>query len=437
MKAALQEIRLSSVTALDSSSEPESVRDLRAHAAARFNELGLPTPRLEAWKYTNLAPVAKADFRLASRDVRGSAVEHHGFSFTGIAVAELVFVNGRLASELPAELPAGVRIRALSEALSDPAIAALISSEADIEEHAMTALNMALTKDGAVIEIAPGVAIDGFIHVLHVGEAEDEPVMSHPRNLVVAGENSQIGIVESYVGSGVYFTNAVTEVFARAGAVVDHTRIECESLQAFHVGTVQIRQERSSSVTARSFAIGGALVRNEANGILAGEGASLTLDGLYAATGTQHIDNYTVIDHTVPRCDSNEVYKGILDQSSRGIFSGLIIVRPGAEKTNSRQTNKNLVLSEQAIADSKPNLEIYNDDVKCSHGSTIGQLEDEPLFYLRSRGIGEEEARSLLVHAFASEVVDRIRFEPVREQVRRVLFRNLADRLPERRGGAR
>ena len=293
------------------------------------------------------------------------------------------------------------------------------------------ALNTAYAQDGALIVVPDGAVIEGFIHLLFIGEGDG--IWSHPRNLIVAGRNAQVTVVETYVGSGNYFTNAVTEIVAGDGAVVDHTKVECESLDAFHIGTVQIHQQRSSTVVARTVAVGGLLVRNETNVALAGEGASLTLDGLFVLSGRQHVDNQTVIDHVKPHCTSMELYKGILDQSARGIFDGRIIVRPDAVKTNSRQVNRNLLLSETAIVDSKPTLEIHNDDVKCSHGSTIGQLDEEALFYIRSRGIGLSEARSLLVHAFASEIVDRMKVEPVREQVRRVMFRHMPDRLPEGR----
>jgi Fe-S cluster assembly protein SufD len=302
---------------------------------------------------------------------------------------------------------------------------------ADFEQHAMTALNTANMQDGAVIEVPANVTLNGFIHLLFISQGDD--IWSHPRNLIVVGRNSQVTIVETYVGSGRYFTNAVSEVVVGDGAVVDHYKIECESRDAFHVGTVQIHQARSSSVTSRSVSVGGLLVRNEINGVLDGEGASLLLDGLFVLTGKQHVDNHTLIDHVKPHCDSHELYKGILDQSSRGVFDGRIIVRPNATKTNSRQENRNLLLSESAVIDSKPTLEIHNDDVKCNHGSTIGQLEEEPLFYLRSRGIGEEDARNLLVFAFASEIVERMKIEPVREVVRRALFEQMPGRMPERR----
>ncbi|HWW59877.1 MAG TPA: Fe-S cluster assembly protein SufD, partial [Thermoanaerobaculia bacterium] len=227
------------------------------------------------------------------------------------------------------------------------------------------------------------------------------------------------------------------EIFAGDGAVVDHYKFQCESVAAFHLGTVHVHQERASSVTQRSVSIGAALGRNAVNVALIGEGASITLDGLFAGTGTQHLDNQTVIDHAKPHCESMELYKGILDEKARGIFDGRVIVREGAQKTVSRQENHNLLLSETAVVDSKPTLEILNDDVKCNHGSTIGQIEGEPLFYLRSRGIGEQEARNLLVYAFASEIADRMKLEPVREQIRRSLFQAMPERLPERRGGAR
>lgn len=417
--------------------ETGAVQRIREQAAQRFEQLGWPTPKLEAWKYTNLAPVAKVAWKPAPDVATGSSPSSAGlkpgaaFTFAGRASVELVFVNGRFV-EMIGDAPQGVRILRLAEAQDDAVFQRHFARYADYQEHALTALNTANAEDGAFIEVAPNVAVEGFIHLLFIGSGE---VASHPRNLIVVGRAAQLSIIETYAGRGRYFTNAVTEIVAGDGAVVDHAKLECESLDAFHVGTVQVHQERSSNVTARSFCVGGALVRNETNAALKGEGASLSLEGLFVLGGSQHVDNHTVIDHVMPRCESHELYKGILDQSSRGIFDGTIIVRPDAQKTVSRQVNKNLLLSETAIVDSKPTLEIHNDDVKCNHGSTIGQLEEEPLFYLRSRGLGEEEARSLLIYAFASEIVDRIRIEPVREQVRRAMFQHVPDLLPERRGG--
>jgi Fe-S cluster assembly protein SufD len=397
---------------------------IRDEAAARFRALGYPTTRDEAWKYTNLAPLARIPWKhgdgTGAMAGSGLTLAEHG------AAAELVFVNGTLVSAT-SSAQHGVTVTNLREVDAD----AHFARYADYQHHALTALNTAEFRDGASIEIASGVVVEGFIHLLFIGEGDG--IWSHPRNLIVAGRNAQVTVVESYAGNGGYFTNAVTELVAADGAVVDHYKVVTESNRAFHVGTLQIHADRSSNVTSRCVTTGGQLVRNEINAALAGEGASLTLDGLFVGAGTQHIDNHTVIEHAKPHCDSVELYKGILDEKARGIFDGTIIVREGAVKTASRQTNKNLLLSETAIVDSKPTLEIYNDDVKCNHGSTIGQLDENQLFYLRARGIGEEDARNLLVFAFASELVDRMKIEPVRERIRRSMFEHLPGRLPERR----
>ena len=373
---------------------------IREQAAQRFAQLGWPSTRLEGWKYTNVAPIARVDWRF---DERPKPAEPS------------TFINGR----------------GTTNATSHP----LFAKYADYMRHPFTALNTANAQDGALIVVPDGEIVDGFIHLRFVGEGDG--VWSHPRNLIVVGRNAQVKILEEYSGRGSYFTNAVTEIVAADGAVVDHTRLQCESHDAFHVSTVQVHQERASSVTVRTIAFGGLLSRLETNVALAGEGASAVLDGLFVLSGRQHVDNQTLIDHARPHCDSLELYKGILDGSARGIFDGRIIVRPDAIKTNSRQVNHNLLLSETAIVDSKPTLEIHNDDVKCNHGSTIGQLDQAALFYLRSRGIGEAEARNLLVYAFASEIVDRIGVDAVREQVRRAMFAHMPARLPERREGPR
>jgi Fe-S cluster assembly protein SufD len=402
--------------------------DIREQAAQRFEQLGWPTPRLEEWKYTNLGPVQRGVWKRANGGQAPTPVR------TGVgacppylrdhALAEYVFINGIYSPDLSSPLDSLTMSRETREHH--------YARYADYENHAMTALNTANAQDCAMLQIDR--MLDGFIHLLFIGTDGYE---SHPRNLIVVGRGAQATIIESYTGTGRYFTNAVTELVAGDGAVVDHTKIESESRDAYHVGLVHVHQERSSGVTARTFAVGGALVRNETNAALTGEGASLALDGLFIVTGTQHVDNHTVIDHAKPHCDSIELYKGILDQNARGIFDGTIIVRKGAQKTVSRQTNNNLLLSETAIVDSKPTLVIHNDDVKCNHGSTIGQIQEEAMFYLRSRGLGEDEARSLLIYAFASELVDRIKADPVREQVRRAMFAHMPDRLPERRGAAR
>ena len=385
--------------------------DLRERAAETFDKLGWPTTRIEEWRYTNLAPVQKIAWRI---DDAPKAVDSTA-TLAGRNVLELLFVNGRL----------------MVQSGDSPFAAPERATIADWERNAMVALNTANAQDGARIEIPANAIVEGFIHLLFVGQGDG--IWSHPRNVIVVGSNAHVTIVETYVGSGSYFTNAVTEIIAGENAIVDHYRLECESPTAFHVGNVFIEQQRAASVTSRSVLVGAALARSETHVALAGEGASIVLDGLFVGGANQHMDNRTVIDHIKPHCESYELYKGILDDNARGIFDGRIIVRPDAQKTVSKQENRNLLLSETAVIDSKPTLEIHNDDVKCNHGSTIGQIDTEQLFYLQSRGIDEEEARNLLVYAFASQIVDRMKIEPVREQIRRALFRTLPQRLPERR----
>ena len=372
--------------------QEHDLETVREQAAQRARQLGWPTPEMEAWRYTNVAPIERVEWATGvDRRVPLGGSPFAVASFRGRAFAELVFVNGRLADATGGA--SGVDIIPIAEAASHPAFERHYARYADYQRHFFTALNTAHAQDGALIAVADGARPEGFVHLLFIGQGDG--VWSHPRNLIVAGRNAEINVVETYVGQGNYFTNSVTEIVAGDGAAVDYSRIERESTEAFHVGTVQIHQERSATVAAHTIAIGGALVRSEVKAALAGEGASLTLDGLFLLRDRQHIDNHTVIDHVKPHCDSLELYKGILDGKSRGIFDGLIIVRPDAQKTNSRQVNRNLLLSESAIVDSKPTLEIHNDDVKCNHGSTIGQLDAEAMFYLRARGIGEEEARKL------------------------------------------
>ena len=400
---------------------------LRQEGAARFAALGWPTPRLEEWKYTNLAAVAKVPWRTGSPTAfLGAEAEA---TLTGLAAVEMIFANGQLVT-MTGEAPQGVTVRNLAAAGS-AVVDEHLGRYASADASAMTALNAANFHDGALIEVAPNTLADGFIHLLFIGEGDG--VWAHPRNLIVAGRGSSVTVVETFVGSGRYFANTVTEIVASDGSSVDHYKVVRESNQAFHVGTVQIHQARSSSVISRNVSVGGAIVRNDIRGALSGPGATLSLEGLFVATGSQHIDNHTTIEHLTPHCESLELYKGVLDGNGRGVFDGRIVVHKDAQKTVSRQENRNLLLSETAIIDSKPTLEIHNDDVKCNHGSTIGQIEEEPMFYLRSRGISEEDARSLLVYAFAGQMVDRMKVEPVREQVRRAMFQHMPGRMPERR----
>jgi Fe-S cluster assembly protein SufD len=297
----------------------------------------------------------------------------------------------------------------------------------DYEDQAFAALNTALMEDGALIHIRKDAVVEQSIHLLFVSTTKGAKQVTHPRNLIVAEANSQATIVESYVGlnGDAYFTNAVTELVAGENAVLDHYKIERESVAAFHIATLRIHQERNSNVTSHAVSLGGALVRNDIHTVLDGEGCECTLNGLYMIVGSQHVDNHLLVDHAKPHCNSRENFKGILDQNSRGVFSGRIIVRQDAQKTDAKQSNMSLLLSEGAQVESKPQLEILADDVKCTHGATIGQISEEAIFYLRSRGISEEAARSLLVYAFAQERVEQIRIDALRTQLEALLFAKL------------
>ncbi len=400
------------------------LQPVRQDAFARFWELGFPTTHNEEWRFTNVAPIANTAFQSA-RDHRVSAEAIVDFRVPGI-VSLLVFVNGRFApeqSQLPS-LPAGVKITSLADAIAGDRelVEPYLARYAEYRNDAFLALNTAFLNDGAFMFIPKGVVLENPIHILYVATAGEQPLMSHPRNLIVCGENTQATIVEDYVslyGAGVSpapaFTNAVTELIAGDHSVVSHYLLEREDQQSYNVSTLRLQQGRSASVASHSVLLGGALVRNNVHPVLAGEGADCLINGLFLGRGTQHLDNYLLVEHAQPHCDSRQFYNGILDGRSRGVFHGRIIVHKDAQKTDAKQTNRNLLLSDEAQIDTKPQLEIYADDVKCTHGATIGQLEEESLFYMRSRGLPEADARALLLFAFASETLDRMKPGPVRD----------------------
>jgi Fe-S cluster assembly protein SufD len=289
------------------------------------------------------------------------------------------------------------------------------------------ALNTAFLGEGAFVSLPRNAVVENTIHLLFVSTESATPTASHPRTLILAGENSQATLIETYVGTegATYLTNAVTEIVLEANAHLDHVKVQQESLSAYHVAYQKTQMGRSSVFRSHSIVLGGAIARNDANAFLGGEGGECTLNGLTLGQGKQLLDNHTAIDHAVPHCNSHELYKSILNDQARGVFNGKIFVQKDAQKTDAKQTNQTLLLSKAAQINTKPQLEIFADDVKCTHGATIGQLQEEPLFYLRSRGIGLEEARSLLTYAFASEVLDGIRVEAVREQAHKAMFDSL------------
>jgi Fe-S cluster assembly protein SufD len=397
---------------------------LRRSAIEKFAELGFPSTRLEEWRYTNVAPIAGLRFESASRN--GATPDPEKLlasAFADPAQSRVVFIDGRysaLHSRLT-ELPPGVRVQSLWEILGQNGdlISPWLGRYAAYQDQSFVALNTAFMEDGAVILIPEGCHLEDPIQVIFAATGGKRPLALHPRNLIVCGQQSEAKIVETYVGldSNVYFNNPVSEISAAPGSILEHYRVQREGAGAFHVGTLAARLERDSNLASYQITLGGALVRNDLQVVLGGEGCECTLNGLYLTEDDQHIDNHTEIDHARPRCASRELYKGILRGRARGVFNGKIIVRDGAQKTDARQTNKNLLLSDNAVVNSKPQLEIHADDVKCSHGSTIGQLDRDALFYLRARGIGAEEARRLLSYGFAADILNRIRMPSLRARL--------------------
>jgi Fe-S cluster assembly protein SufD len=419
-------------------SDPGAVRALRRMAIERFATLGFPTLRQEEWRQTNVSPIARTAFRRPEPEddhAAGIAAAWQTVApvtgGTAGAAAVLVFVNGRFSARLSTvtELPPGVIAGSLAEALerAPEKVEPWLGQHAKVGDHPFVALNTAFLRDGAVVIVPDGVIVERPIHVVFLSAPADgtPPIVTFPRNLFVIGENAQAAIVETYAGQGVYFTCPVTELVAGPASVVDHYKLQRESVDAFHVATFQVQAERSCAPSSHSISLGGGLVRNDVNAVLDGEGIDCILNGLYLAEGRQFVDTHMRVEHARAHCGSHELYKGVLDGKARAVFNGLIHVHPGAQKTDAKQSNRNLLLSPDAIANSNPRLEIFADDVKCTHGSTVGQLDEDAVFYLRSRGIGEEAARSLLTWAFASDIVERIRIEPLRKELEEFLFRRL------------
>jgi Fe-S cluster assembly protein SufD len=384
----------------------------RAHALGRLRALGLPTTRHEDWRFTNLAPLAALAL--------GAAPEEDGAAAALLAGAptpegaRLVFENGRFRRDLSvgAKLPAGAVLASLADTLAHApeAVRPHLGRLARPDDLAFVAASQALFEDGAFLLLPAGAVVEAPIELCFVtSAAEGRPVAVHPRVLVVAGEGARATLVETYLGAGgPYLVNTVTELVLGEGARVEHVKVQEDDPRAFHVSAVFATQGPRSSLLAHGLQLGAQLSRSEVRSVLAGEQAQVDVSGLYMADGARVQDAFSWVEHAVPRCTTTETYKGILDGHARGVFSGRIRVLPGAQKTQARQMNSNLLLSEDAVVDTKPQLEIFADDVKCGHGGTVGQLDEAALFYLRSRGVPEAEARSLLIWAFAAEMVERV-----------------------------
>lgn len=414
---------------------PEWVRTFRKQGLEHLSRLGLPTSRDEDWKYTQVAPAAAREF-VPVHTVHAAGLEE---AVARLALPgpgpRLVFVDGRFVRELSSlgALPRGLVLKGLREALLEDGelLEAALGQRARAQEHAFTALNAALLEDGLFMRLVPGTVCTEPVQLLFLSRGETLPLAS-PRVVVLAGAGSEALLVESYgaVGGGVSFTNAVTEVTLEQGARLEHLKLQVESEQALHVGSVHVHQGRDSRFGSHLVALGSALARNEVHTTFGAEGGECTMNGLYVGRGSQHLDHRTTLDHAHPRCTSRELYKGVLDDKARGTFHGKVLVREDAQQTDARQTNRNLLLSESAQADARPQLEILADDVKCAHGTAVGRLDEQALFYLRARGIPRAEAEWLLTHAFALEVVGAVPLATFRQHVEALLARRLPGVAP-------
>ena len=410
----------------DGADAPAQVQSLRSAAFETFRRLGFPTTKNEDWHFTSVAPIVEHDYlhiTTPSGDVQRAALTP--FLFGRSEWHTLVFVNGRYAAELSntAGLPKGVELLDLRRAWREaPQLTESLGSITNFTDRAFTALNAAFMHDGAVLHVDGDVEVEMPIHLLFVTDAVAAKSMMHPRNLIVVGRNAKVKVIESYVSlsDAVYFTNAVTEVSVADGATLHHYKMQREGMRAFHVGTIETRQGRDSHYISFSLGTGGSLTRTNIYTTLAGEGCGATLNGLYMLDGEQHCDHQTLIAHVQPNCFSRELYKGVLDGQSHGVFNGKVYVDPIAQKTDGKQTNNTLLLSDKAQIDTKPQLEIFADDVKCTHGATVGRLDEQALFYMKSRGVSRQLARELLTYAFAADVLETIEQDSVREELERM-----------------
>ncbi|MCC6158521.1 MAG: Fe-S cluster assembly protein SufD [Deltaproteobacteria bacterium] len=404
--------------------EPGWAQNRRDAGFEVFSSLGFPTKRIEEWRHTNVDVIAKSDFTPPEHPLSVGAPDALVASalLGGFEAHRLVFVNGRFSAELSdaSGLPRGVRLVNLASAIDgdDPFTAEALGRLIDLRTAPFPALNSAFMTDGALLAIDAGVQVERPIHIVFLAHFDGGPAAIFPRNLIVAGEGATATIVESYEGTGGgYFTNAVSEITIGAGANVDHYRLQRESHDAFHVSLTQVDQGAGSVYANHSLSLGGRLVRNDINAMMGGDRIETYLNGLFVADGQRHVDHHTQVDHAQPNGHSNEKYKGILGGRATGVFRGRIHVHPDAQKTDAYQNNKNLLLTRDATVHTKPQLEIYADDVKCSHGATVGQLDEEAIFYLRSRGVGRNDARMILVRAFAGEILANIKVAALREHL--------------------
>jgi len=413
--------------------QPSWLLPLRNASIARFIELGFPTLQDEDWRFTNIAPLTKLALQPAGESAGDTEAKTvlDNYIFARLSGVRLVFVNGQYSPALSSlsGLPAQVRVSNLSAAIvaDSEFIRQQFGHCALTDDNTFAAMNQAFFTDGGFVQVPAGVTVPEPIQFVFISTARKAGETIQPRNLIVTGANSRATVIESYLSADdtAYFTNTVTEIVAGDGAVLEHVKLQDEAASAFHLSTIAGHLGRASRVNVHSFALGARLSRTNIRTKLAGEGLECVLNGLYLTRGEQLADHHMIVEHAQPHCASHEYFNGILDDKSKGVFHGRILVREIAQKTDAKQTNKNLLLSDDATADTKPQLEIYADDVKCTHGATIGQLNDESIFYLRARGIGAENARRMLIHAFAGEIIARVKHDAVREKLDQVVWDRL------------
>jgi Fe-S cluster assembly protein SufD len=423
---------------------PESLAAMRGRAFAEFQKFGIPTQKDEEFKYVSLRVLQDGGFQPAY----GATVDRitlEGTSVGKIEAFTVTFINGQYAPEISTAhvLPKGVFVGSLQDAFGVypevverhlGKIATLEGRLGSSNDERFVHLNTAYLGEGAFVYVPKGVDLERPIHVLYLSQADHGPLVSHPRTLIVMERGSSAKILESYVGlSGVYFTNAVTEVVLAPDAILEHNRFQQETEESVHISNLSVHQEGTSTYTSNVANFGGKIVRNDLNVWLNGEHTETWLNGANVGTGEQVVDNHTRIDHSKPNCNSFEVYKSILRDRATGVFNGKIFVYEDAQKTDAKQTNQAILLSPTATINTKPQLEIFADDVKCTHGATVGQLREDALFYLRARGVPKAQAQALLVYAFAAEVIEKVTIADAREALEKILYAKLAEteELPE------
>ncbi|HIF50406.1 MAG TPA: Fe-S cluster assembly protein SufD [Thiotrichaceae bacterium] len=405
----------------------------RQSALKLFIETGFPSSRLENWKYTDVRPIAKQSFSNVSTTTSITTEEIDAIRFQDIDCYELVFINGVYSKEHSRldGLTENIVIENMADALAKDKdlLEKHLSQYADNNVSPFTALNTAFIQHGTYINVPKNTVVDKPINILYLSKDNAQPLATHPRNLVIMGEHAEATLIENYIGldDANYFTNVVTEVSLSTASILKHYKIQQESVNAYHIGNLNVTQGKDSLFKSHSISLGGSLVRNDIYGQLAAEGASIVLNGLYMTDGKQHVDNHTRVDHLKPNTHSTENYRGVLNGKSRGVFNGKVVVHPQAQKIEAHQNNANLLLSDDAEIDTKPELEIYADDVKCSHGATVGQLDKNMLFYLRSRAIDEDTARSLLTYAFVNEIISDISLVPIKNRLEHLIIGQLPD----------